>query len=114
MNLGRLGEKQECYLYASQANFVSEESTAKFCRFQGAEYVGLGLVAASVKVSEWMYRGTDALKDQIEPDSKSTPVDPRLKNGLEVAQWTASKAAQGSGYLGRFSLSQYPSYVVRG
>jgi hypothetical protein len=59
------------------------------------------LIAASVKASEWMYRGTEALKEQIEPDAESTPIDPRLKTGLEVAKWTASKAAQGSGYLGR-------------
>ncbi len=54
-----------------------------------------------MKASEWMYRGTEALKEQIEPDAESTPIDPRLKTGLEVAKWTASKAAQGSGYLGR-------------
>jgi hypothetical protein len=66
----------------------------------GAEYVGLGLIAASVKASELMYRGTEMLKEKIEPDSESPEVDPRLKTGLEAAKWTAGKAAQGSGYLG--------------
>ena len=71
-----------------------------FWVFSGAEYVGLGLIAASVKASELMYRGTEMLKEKIEPDSESSEVDPRLKTGVEVAKWTASKAAQGSGYLG--------------
>lgn len=66
---------------------------------QGAEYVGLGLVAASVKASELMHRGTEMLKEKIEPDAEAPQIDPRLRTGLEVAKWTASKAAQGSGYL---------------
>jgi hypothetical protein len=73
------------------------------------------LIAASVKASEWMYRGTEALKEQIEPDAESTPIDPRLKTGLEVAKWTASKAAQGSGYLGKkISLSLTPTHTLIG
>jgi len=48
-----------------------------------------------------MYRGTELLKEKIEPDTESTPIDPRLKTGLQVAKWTADKAAKGSGYLGK-------------
>jgi hypothetical protein len=35
------------------------------CSISGAEYVGLGLIAASVKASEWLYRGTELLKDKV-------------------------------------------------
>ena len=47
-----------------------------------------------------MHRGTEMLKEKIEPDAEVPQVDPRLRTGLEAAKWTASKAAQGSGYLG--------------
>ncbi len=57
-------------------------------------------MAASVKASELMHRGTEMLKEKIEPDAEAPQIDPRLRTGLEVAKWTASKAAQGSGYLG--------------
>lgn len=66
----------------------------------GAEFVGQKLLVASVKASEWMFHGTEYLRERIEPGAVAAPVDPRVKTGLEVARWTASKAAQGSGFIG--------------
>ena len=66
----------------------------------GAEYVGLGLVAASIKASELMHHGSEKLKENLEPEPEAPQIDPRLKTGLEAARWTACKAAQGSGYIG--------------
>jgi hypothetical protein len=47
-----------------------------------------------------MYHGSEKLKENLEPETETPRIDPRLKTGLEVARWTASKAAQGSGYVG--------------
>ncbi len=59
-------------------------------------------MAASVKASELVFKGSEKLKENIQPGGGDLKVDPRVKTGLEVARWTASKAAQGTGYLGTF------------
>ena len=66
---------------------------------KGAEMVGWGLVKASTKGGELMKSGTIKLKERILPDTESKPVDPKVKKGLEAAQWVSDKAVRGSGYL---------------
>ena len=66
---------------------------------KGAEMVGYGLVKASTKGGELMRAGTVKLKEKILPDSESKPVDPRVRKGLEAAQWVSDKTVRGSGWL---------------
>jgi len=58
-----------------------------------------------VKASELLHKGSEKLKENIQPADSDLKVDDRIKTGLQAACWTASKAAQGTGYLGnRFLL----------
>lgn len=66
---------------------------------KGAEMVGYGMVKASTKGGELMRAGTVKLKEKILPDSESRPVDPRVRKGLEAAQWVSDKTVRGSGWL---------------
>ena len=66
---------------------------------KGAEMVGWGLVKGSTKGAELMRAGTVKLKEKIIPDSESKPVDPKIRKGLEAAQWVSDKTVRGSGWL---------------
>ena len=66
---------------------------------KGAEMVGWGLVKGSTKSAELMRAGTVKIKEKILPDIESKPVDPKIRKGLEAAQWVSDKTVKGSGWL---------------
>merc|ERR1740131_358485 len=65
---------------------------------KGAEIVGKGMVKASVKTSEIIFKGSDYAKQYITPEQAAS-IDPRVKKGLEIAQTVSSGACRVSGYL---------------
>lgn len=65
----------------------------------GAEWIGWGLVQASVKGEEILKAGSTLLKNRWVTPCEPKEVDPKLKMGLEAAAWITDKTAKSSGYV---------------
>ena len=86
---------------------------------KGAEVLEWGMATASMKGGEWMAAGTQMIKQQMgEPNKEATPMDPKLKEGLETAQWVSDEAAKRSGDLfataGAATFGTSGTLMVRG
>merc|ERR1719481_830269 len=66
---------------------------------KGSEVLGRGMVKGAVKGSELIFRGTDYVKQYITPEQQAREVDPKIKQGLEMAAWVSKGACRVSGWM---------------
>ena len=70
----------------------------------GAHYISYSLISGAQKAGSLLNQGTPKLIDHIQPEAQQCQVDPNLAQGLRVAKYVTSGAAQVTGYLGELII----------
>lgn len=66
---------------------------------KGAQYLSRGMVLGAEKTGQFMNYGTPKLLQQIKPEENPTPINPKVRTGLEVAKNVTGGAVAVTGFI---------------
>ena len=91
------------YIYNCHA---FNQSVFLIFHFTAAEWISWGLGKGAEKTGEWLKKGSDKLRENIQPDAQPRQVDARTQEGMKYARKATDTAVRVSAFIGE-CISSY-------